>query len=121
MNGIQLTSMEASDMLDVIHYLFEDDIRFSTAEESDAVTQMREIIYGQWYGYPYIFAGTRSSNAKGNGKYNTASSSFDDDFDLKPYDPNIKQPTKPYIPPTEFDADSGMPLSGSGLLEPPLR
>lgn len=120
MNGIQLTSMEASDMLDVIHYLFEDDLRVSTAEESDALTQMREVIYGQWYGYPYIFAGARSSSSKSNNKYNTASS-FNDDFDLQPYDPNIKQPTKPYIPPTEFDADSGMPLSGNGLLEAPLN
>ena len=120
MNGIQLTSMEASDMLDVIHYMFEDDIRFSTAEESDAVTQMREIIYGQWYGYPYIFAGQRSSNAKGNGKYNTASS-FNDDFDLQPYDPNIKQPTKPFIPATQFDPDTGIPMTGNGLLEAPLN
>ena len=120
MNGIQLASMEASDMLDVIHYIFEDDIRFSTAEESDAVTQVREVIYGQWYGYPYIFAGTRSSNNSNNGKYNNASG-FSDDFDLKPYDPNIKQPTKPFIPATQFDPDTGVPMTGNGRLEAPLN
>lgn len=121
MNGLQLTSMEASEMLDVIHYLFEEDIRFGTAEESDAVTQTREVIYSQWYGYPYIFAGQRSGNAKYTNKYGNTASASSDDFDLKPFDPNMKHPTKPYIPPTEFDADSGMPLSGSGLLEPPMK
>lgn len=114
MNGIQLTSMEASDMLDVIHYLFEEDLRFSTGEQAEAVGKSREIIYKQLYDIDYIFSGSnRSSRAR-------SGSSFDDFDNIQPFDPK-KKVTKPYIPPTQFDPDSGLPMSGNGLLEAPLN
>lgn len=112
MNGIHLASMEADDMLDVIHYLFEEDLRYSTGEQAQAVEKTREIIYGQLYGVDYIFKNVSNKSSKSN--------SFNDFDNLQPFDPK-KKVTKPYIPPTEFDPDTGMPLSGNGLLEAPLN
>jgi hypothetical protein len=106
--------MEASDMLDVIHYLFEEDLRYSSGEQADAVGKTREIVYKQLYDVDYIFR----TSATGN-RYASGSGSFNSFDDLKPFDPR-NSVTKPYIPPTEFDPDSGLPLGGNGLLEPPI-
>lgn len=114
MSGLQLTSMEASDMLDVIHYLFEEDLRFSSGEQAEAVGKSREIIYRQLYDTEYIFKATSSSSSR----YRSANS-FNDFDDIKPYDPK-KNVTKPFIPATEFDPDTGLPMGGNGLLEAPL-
>jgi hypothetical protein len=107
--------MEASQMLDVIHYLFEDDMRYSSGEQAEAVGKSREILYRQLYDVEYIFAGSSRSSRSGNN-----SNSFDDFDNLQPFDPK-KKVTKPYIPPTQFDPDSGLPMSGNGLLEAPLN
>jgi hypothetical protein len=114
MNGLQLPSMEASDMLDVIHYIFEEDMRYSSGEQAEAVEKSREMLYRQLYDVEYIFSGSyRSSRSNSKQSY--------DDFDnLQPFDPK-KKVTKPYIPPTQFDPDSGLPMSGNGLLEAPLN
>jgi len=116
MNGLQLSSMEASDMLDVIHYLFEEDMRYSSGEQAEAVEKSREIIYKQLYNVDYLFSGnsSRSSRNANNG------GSFNDFDDIQPFDPK-KKVTKPYIPPTQFDPDTGLPMSGNGLLEAPLN
>lgn len=114
MSGLQLSSMEASQMLDVIHYLFEEDMRYSSGEQAEAVGKSREILYRQLYDVEYMFAGSsRSSSTRGN-------NSFDNFDNLQPFDPK-KKVTKPYIPPTRFDPDSGLPMSGNGLLEAPLN
>jgi hypothetical protein len=112
MNGINLSSMEADDMLDIIHYLFEEDLRYSTGEQAQAVEKTREIIYGQLYGQEYIFKGSTSNKASTN--------SFNEFDDIQPFDPK-KKVTKPFIPATEFDPDTGTPLTGNGRLEAPLN
>jgi hypothetical protein len=106
--------MEASDMLDVIHYLFEEDMRFSSGEQADAVGKSREILYRQLYDVEYLFSGAKRSSSAGS------KTSFDDFDTVQPFDPK-KKVTKPYIPPTQFDPDSGLPMSGNGLLEAPLN
>jgi hypothetical protein len=117
MNGLQLTSMEASDMLDVIHYLFEEDMRYSSGEQAEAVGKSREIIYRQLYDVEYLFSGSTSKSSK----YANSSGSFNDFDNIQPFDPKKKRATKPYIPPTQFDPDTGIPMSGNGLLEAPLN
>ncbi len=114
MSGLQLASMEASDMLDVIHYLFEEDLRYSSGEQADAVSKTREIVYKQLYDVDYIFKASATGGRRVGG-----SNSFYDFDNIQLFDPKNKV-TKPYIPPTEFDPDTGIPMSGNGLLEPPL-
>lgn len=87
-----------SQMLDVVHYFFEDDSRFSTAEEAQAVSEFRATIYGMLYGTTYKY---RVSNSPINGRTGRYS-----DGDVKPY-----------IPPTDFNPDSGLPF-GSALDAP---
>jgi hypothetical protein len=106
--------MDASDMLDVLHFFFEEDLNYSTGEQAEAVSKIREMIYRDMYGTIYKYAYKDSSNK---------TKSFDeDDFgldDVTPYDPTSKQ-VKPYFPATEFDAEVGLDF-GLGKLEPPMN
>lgn len=84
-------------MLDVIHYFFEEDARFSSAEEAEALSAMRTKLYANMYNQTYKYTvATKSSN----GNYAGGSDEL-----------------KPYIPPTEVNVDSPLPF-GSDLDSP---
>lgn len=93
--GLNLGEMDVTQMLDVLHFFFEEDSRYSTAEEAEAVSKLRSTVYGVLYGTTYKYASTSSPG--------TSSSSMD---------------VKPYIPPTEFDPDSFQPFGS--VLDSPL-
>lgn len=84
-------------MLDVIHYLFEEDARFTNAEEAEALSAMRTQIYANMYGQTYKYAVSSKSSTR------TSANGSND--------------LKPYIPPTDVDLDSPMPF-GSDLDSP---
>jgi hypothetical protein len=86
--------MEASDMLDVVHYFLDEDMRYSTLEELKIHGHVRKTIFGDFYGTEYRYAMSDDS-----------SESSDSEF------------VKPYIPPTEVDPDSHVPF-GSALDSP---
>lgn len=113
MSGLQLSSMELSDMLDVIHVIFEEDLTSATsAEQIDARIVVRKIIYEQIYEREYKY--DLSSTLSG-----TDASTYpmeDEDETVLPFSPSQKT-VQPYTPPTEFDADSSRPF-GSVLDEP---
>ena len=54
-NGLQLASMDASDMLDVLHYFLEDDMNYSTAEQAEARDNSRSAIYEAMYSSSYKY------------------------------------------------------------------
>ena len=121
MSGIRLEELDASDMLDVIHFFFEDDNRFSTAEEAKAVDQLRSGLYKDLYNRNYKYA-TKSGSG-----LNTAGGSFDlepenGDFEeevIQPFNPRQhKEPTKSYVPATELSDDEADPFGG--LLDAPI-
>jgi hypothetical protein len=113
MNGLQLSGMEASDMLDVIHFILEDDLTSNVnAEQVDAKTKVRQVFYREFYGSSYKFASSNRNYNSSNGN----ASDFDD-WDIDPFDPNSK-PVKPYVPPTDFDAAAPMPFGK--VLDAPL-
>lgn len=99
--GLRLADMEMRDMLDVVHYLFEDDSRYSSAEEAESVSATRTSIYGRLYGTTYRY------QIKSKARNNNASDTYSD--------PNV---VKPYIPPTEFDPDSANPFGS--VLDAPI-
>ena len=92
-------------MLDVVHYLFEEDMNYSTAEQAKAHEKIRISVYRNLYDEPYKYASSSSKS------YTTASS--DDEFfvspeesiessgDIKPFNPR-KQSAKPFIPATDM-------------------
>ena len=94
-------------MLDVIHYIFEEDLRFASAEEAKAADSIRISLYRDFYGTEYKYA------SKSNGNSQKFEGEFEGMGNVTPYAPGQ---TKPYIPPTEFDPDMGLP----GLIEPPI-
>jgi hypothetical protein len=95
--------MELSDMLDVLHFIFEEDSRFVSAEEAESVTALRSSLYRNFYGTSYAY---------GSPKKNVNVTANNDGFFS---DPSV---TKPYIPPTEFDPDSFNPYQS--LLDAPI-
>jgi hypothetical protein len=94
--GLALGEMEASKMLDVIHFFFEEDARYTSPEEAQGVSDMRTRLYGSMYNVTYRYK-MNSTGGSGNGYADGE--------------------VKPYIPPTEMDADSGLPF-GSALEAP---
>lgn len=78
-------------MLDVIHFFFEEDHRYQTAEEAKGVEELRTSLYQSMYDKSYNY---KSSNKKSS------------EFSSTPSDE-----VKPYIPPTEFDPVSGLPFN----------
>jgi hypothetical protein len=102
--------MDASDMLDVLHYYFEEDSRYSTAEEAEAVSDMRLSLYRQMYDVQYKYAvKTKSSSSR-----NTYASGTD--FNDLPFDETDMQ-VKPFVP-TTFDPEKG--VDSNGVLDGPL-
>lgn len=85
-------------MVDVIHYFFDEDMRYASYESALMHSKFRERIYGSLYDTTYKYTI----------KDSTASSSSVSD---------AEGGLKPYIPPTEFDPNSSNPF-GSTLDAP---
>ena len=112
--------MSASDMLDVLHYFFEDDMNYASAEQADARDRAREIIYQDFYGHRYTYSNTQARagnnySASGQGivrDFNAA----DEEEKIEAFDP-MKKPPKPFVPATKVNAASPKPF-GAVLDEP---
>jgi hypothetical protein len=122
-NGLDLKEMSASDMLDVLHYFFEDDMNYASAEQADAKDRTREIIYQDFYGHKYAYSNTQ---ARSGNSYSAAGQGIMKDFDaeeeekpIEAFDP-MKKPPKPFVPATDVNAASPKPF-GSALDEPLSR
>ena len=112
MSGLQLSSMEASDMLDVIHVIIEDDLTSSqTGENSEVKDKVRKIFYKEFYEKDYKF----SSGTSNFDLDEPLDSAMDDD--VKPFDPK-QEKVKPFVPPTDFNADAAKPFGK--VLDAPL-
>jgi len=110
-NGLRLASMPASDMLDVLHYFFEDDLATSSSEQTEARSKVREAVYRDLYDvkYKYGINNGSSYDAEGHQNYNIEEESSD--TEVVPFDP-LKKPTKGYVPPTQFNPAAVNPFQG---------
>ena len=120
MAGVRLLELDMSDMLDVLHYMFEEDITsVVNKEQSDAKDITRNTIYSSMYGTVYKY---------GVSTPKTDFSNLDDPLDDN--DDGIPQPVDPfersgavrpkaYTPATEFNPDAANPFGK--LLDSPLR
>jgi len=114
-SGLQLASMPASDMLDVIHYFFEDDLNYSTAEQAEARDKTRDSLYAELYNSTYRYSRQTSS-----GTYIPSSEDDADATEEKMPEPfNPAQRTKAYVAPTNVDADAIKPFGN--LLDAPME
>jgi hypothetical protein len=106
--------MEASDMLDVIHFFLEEDTHHSSKEEADVRNSTREIIYQDFYGHSYKYSDSRSSqSASAQGGYYIEEP---EDDAVVPFDP-LKGPTKSFVPATPVNAAMSRPF-GAAIEEP---
>jgi hypothetical protein len=102
MSGItRLATLESSDMIDVVHVLFEEDSTPAYEQHMEVKSRVREMIYGDFYGSPYRYAYKTNTQQEALG--------FDPDMEL----PEPTRETKPYIPPTN-------PEDLPGILDAPL-
>lgn len=112
--------MHVSDMLDVIHFFFEEDfIHISSGEQAEARDKSRSMLYSQLYMREYKYATqTTSTRVMSPG----IGGPLDEDLEVEdiptPIDPfQRSRETKPYIPPTHVNENSRLPF-GAALDEP---
>jgi hypothetical protein len=105
--------MEASDMSDVIHFYFEEDSKYASAEQAESISKLRNQLYLMYNQiYKYGMSGSRSSRAY-MPKGSSADYGFDDDG------LGAVGESKPYIPPTDFNPESVNPFGPD--LDAPLN
>jgi hypothetical protein len=101
--------MDASEMLDVIHYLFEEDLtRMASAEQIEAKERVRSIIYRDFYERKYKY-GSEVTDYNMSNEVLQDGLVGDEEDELKPFDPT-KAPIKPYFAPTNPDEKSAKPF-----------
>ena len=107
--------MELSDMLDVIHYFYEDDLNYASVEAAQMADARRITVFKQLYGIEYRYASEDSRNKTAT----SSNSNYDFDLDSPvPFDPT-NAPQKPFIPATQIDADSFTPFGD--VLDAPIN
>lgn len=121
-SGLQLSSMPAEDMLDVLHYFLEQDFRYGSEYEPIYKDEFRKNIYKQFYGIEYKYLSQESSQDEGIQGDNL------DELDapeaenapeevVNPFNPRSAS-VKPYIEPTQV-VDGPSPFGD--ILDIPLN
>ena len=115
LNGINLKELEVSDMLDVLHYLFEEDAIVTSEAEFDTKNSVRDVVYESIYNRQFAYSMKKSKD------FNETNNDYlSEPFDAEGnYIPSKTNYVKPYVPPTNFDPDSEDPFAGT-LKERPL-
>ena len=100
MSGINLRELDSSEFLDVVHYYFEEDSKFSTREEAIAKTETRKRFYKMFYDMEYVYGLSEKDAA-----------SIEDSGEI--------DGVKPYVPPTDFNPESINPFGS--VLDSPIN
>lgn len=114
--GLQLSAMDASDMLDVLHLFFEEDNYYSSEEELTSRSNIRTSLYENLYNLPYKYKYVPKKTGKNSPASDSYTPSETQNFDdlpdeeaIKPFNPRAERP-KDYVPPTDFDGESSLPF-----------
>jgi hypothetical protein len=112
---LDLTSLNAADLIDVLHYYFEEDANLATGEQMEARDKMRSSIYGELYMRTYRYGASSSSTTD----FSALDDPYGDDMPV-PVDPMAKSfsAVKPFVPATEINEGSSKPFGR--LLDAPL-
>jgi hypothetical protein len=130
MSGKTLGDMEASDMVDVIHFMFEEDTHYVSEESAKSRSGVRVAIYKDLYGKPYKYEykdakkrGTQNASSGYIADYGDSSSlEYMSDAEARQgFEPEeLKEPMKPPAqPPTEFNPYAENPFAG--ILDAPMN
>lgn len=94
-------------MLDVMHYLLDEDLSYHSSEQAEFKSSVREKIYDSFYDRKYQFGMRKPVQTFADGDYDSIDGGA------------VNNEIKPYIPPTNFDPDAPNPFQGV-LREGPL-
>lgn len=83
---MNLKEMEVSNMLDVLHFFLEEDLRYPSVDAARFHESIRRAIFSDWYGVEQP------------------------DIQVAQPDTANSEPIKPFIPPTPIDYDSPEPF-----------
>lgn len=115
--------MNASDLLDVLHYFMEEDMDYTSGEQLEGQSSLRSRLYRNLYDteYPYATAKTKNNNIVELefGPENDAVEPANELDDIKPFNPRAASPRKAYVPPTTFDGGAELPFGST--LDAPLQ
>lgn len=122
-HGLQLSGMEASDMLDVVHYFMEEDFSAASSEQAEARSRMRTTLYQSLYSkdYKYAMSKTRSRDFDTvvGPPVNDAYETPQPEEPIVPFDPTKNNKTKGYMEPTPFSENSSQPFGK--ILDSPMN
>ena len=105
--------MPAEELIDVLHYMFEEDMYVSGAGEIEARSKTRQLLYQEFYGKEYQYGVTTGDDSSGGFDDVYPEDGFQENEIIVPFDPDeppMKKATKSYVPPTDFNPDSAMPF-----------
>ncbi len=105
-------------MLDLIHYMFEDDVVTASVEQSKIRQLARKNFYREVYGVDYIYALSQDDSAGGGVTLDDDMELDDDLGDVQPFNPREQAKTKSYFAPTALKEDSVKPFGA--VLDAPL-
>jgi hypothetical protein len=112
--------MECGDMLDIIHYYFEEDFNHPSQESALRQSSVRENMYKSLYDVEYLYV-IKNPQQANKAIYNPEDDYGDVDEPQeipKPFNPK-SQPAKSYVPPTELNPDAVKPFGS--ILDAPLK
>ena len=98
--------MPATEMLDVLHYFFEDDVNYSTAEQAEAREKTRSSLYQELYNSTYKY--TTGQGASGQPVDFDGDEVSEEEEEINPF--TVKAAAKPYVAPTNFDPNAKTPF-----------
>lgn len=105
-------------MLDVVHYLFEEDNHYVSEESAKSRSGLRMSMFSQMYGTTYKYE-YRDSSATASNQFAVEDSANLGADDLPaPFNPKQNQPPKAFVPATDFDPEAAVPFAG---LDAPLN
>lgn len=120
--GLNLKTMPANDMLDVIHYFIEEELA-QTQEAQNERHRVRELMYESFYGVPYAYPVPKETRQEMAGGFDMADDPLDGWGYVDPVDVfqtgETKMEHKPYVPPTKMNANSPKPFGG--ILDGPVN
>jgi hypothetical protein len=112
MSGVRLGELGSSDMIDVLHFMFEEDMFTATGEEAEHKSKVRTTLYREFYDKDY---GYKISSSEGYASGGDLLPPLDEEYEIKQFDPDsrespVKTKPKPYVPATNFNPGSALPF-----------
>ena len=94
MQGRNLVEMEASDMMDCLHFLFEEDFTAINEDHAQSRSAIRDHLYTELYGVKYSFKMPPRKDARGR----SVGASGSNEFDYSEFEASLANETASFDP-----------------------